>query len=859
MGEVYRARDTRLGREVAIKVLPAALAQDSGRMARFRREAQLLASLNHPNIASLYGLEDSCQPGALVMELVEGRTLAERIAAGPMAPAEALPVAKQIAAAIEAAHERGIHHRDLKPANVKITPEGAVKVLDFGLAKAADEGAASGGPETSPTLTQAPMGGGMILGTAAYMSPEQASGQPVDKRCDIWSFGVVLWEMLCGRRLFEGETGAHTLAAVLRGEANLERLPAATPPAIRELLRRCLEKDVKQRLRDIGEARITIQECLDHPRGRPGAAAAPAAGALPWVRRPVVPWTVAAAAVLLAVLAAIHFRERAPDAHPVQCLVPPPEKFFSQWYDMPVVAPDGRSVILNAGDASASMLHIRRLDSSEARPLPGTESAYFPFWSPDSRSIAFFTPGKLNKIDLAGGPPLVLCDVPRGIAMGGTWSREGVIVFAAGTGIMFRVPAAGGEPKPVLPLDQSRQETAHNWPYFLPDGKHFLYLARSPEAGRSGVYAAALDSKITKLVVSGETNASYASPGYLLFTHQETLFAQPFDAGKLALEGVPVPIAQGVGRIPGPEPGSLYSASNNGVLAYRAGRSVNRRLVWYERGGKRLGTAGEPGPYHQFAPSPDESRLAVIRQAVGGVAWDIWLLELRSGIFSRFTFSPSNEHDLVWSPDSREIVFNSDRNGGLDLYRKPAGGGEEERLLEDSGSIFPEDWLKDGSIVYLGPRGETIYRLPLAGERKPQPVFHSEFPKDEVHVSPDQRWVAYSSHESGRWEIYVAPFPKFTGRRQISTGGGCQPVWRKDGRELFFLSLDGKMMSVDVKAGASFETGPPKILFEARLQPVPSQGQYAATADGRKFIVAEPVEEAEPTEIVLNWTAKLTR
>jgi Tol biopolymer transport system component len=443
--------------------------------------------------------------------------------------------------------------------------------------------------------------------------------------------------------------------------------------------------------------------------------------------------------------------------------------------------------------------------------------------------------------------------------MGGTWNREGVIVFAS-SGPLRRVSASGGDPKPVLSLDKSRQETSQLWPSFLPDGRHFLYLSRSSDAAKTGVYAASLDSADTKLVLNGETMPGFAPPGFLLFTRQETLLAQPFDTGKLQVRGEPVPVAEGVGQMFGGVPRSLYSVSTNGVLVYRSGNAPDLRLVSYGRDGKRAETIGDPDRYQQIALSPDETRLTVERMDTKTNTWDVWLLELRSGILSRVTFDPGNEWDAVWSPDGRQIVFGSDRKGHLDLYRETIGGGEEELLIENAERKVPEDWLKDGSILYTNQQGKTIYRLPLTGDRKPEVLLQTEFDKDEPHVSPDQRWIAYGSNESGRWEVYVASFPKFTDRRQISTSGGGQAIWRKDGKELFYFGLDGKMMAVDVKAGATIETGVPKVLFETRLRPAPTLDQYAVTGDGKRFIVTEPVEEsAKPTTVILNWTAKLPR
>jgi Tol biopolymer transport system component/predicted Ser/Thr protein kinase len=844
MGEVYRGRDARLNRDVALKVLPEVFAKDAERMARFEREAQVLASLNHPNIAQLYGLEER----ALVMEYVPGETL-EGI--GPLPVDEALHLARQIAEALEYAHEKGIVHRDLKPANIKITPEGQVKVLDFGLAKALDDEPESVNPSHSPTLSLAATRAGVILGTAGYMSPEQARGAAVDKRADIWSFGVVLYEMLTGRHTFHGETVSDTLAAVLKTDPDWSALPAGAPV---RLLRRCLERDRKQRLRDIGDVRLEIDEILHAP---PEQRAAPAPAAAPPKSRERLAWA-AAAGLFLAVLAVsfLHFREKPAEVRPVRFQIFPPPKTTYAAVDSPVLSPDGHRLVFSAGATQDKpSLWLRSLDTLAAQPLPGTEAGYLPFWSPDGRFIAFFADQKLKKVDTTGAPPQTLCDIGPG--RGGTWSQDGTILFASVGNPLRRVPAAGGEPKPVLRLDSAPQEM-QIYPWFLPDGRHFLYYSGFADAGKSGIRSGSLDSAETRPVLAAQTNFAFAPPGFLLFARQQTLMAQAFDAGKLHVSGDPFPVAEGVGRFVGT--GARFSVSQTGVLVWRGGGSASTQIASYTRDGKRLAAAGEPRSIWQFSLSPDEKRLALEVADTRSNNRDIWLLELTGSIFSRVTSDPATETDPVWSPDGRELVFASSRKGRPDLYRKVVGGPPEELLLESADAKYPAQWLPGGSIGFLTQNGKSFFRLPLAGDRKPVLLFQSEFDKDQLSVSPDGRWVAYNSSESGRPEVYIASFPGFTERRQISNSSGCQPLWRKDGKELFYLTLEAKVMSVDIKGAATPEAGVPRQLFAVPVRVNPILSQYAVTADGRKFYFLESLDEGPvPMTVTLNWTTGLTR
>jgi serine/threonine protein kinase len=864
MGEVYRARDTRLKREVALKVLPDAFAGDTERMARFQREAEALAALNHPNIAQIYGVEER----ALAMELVEGKTLA-----GPLPLETALNYARQIASALEAAHEKGIIHRDLKPANIQVTPQGVVKVLDFGLAAIAQT--STGGASNSansPTLTISPTIPGMILGTAAYMSPEQARGKPVDKRADIWAFGVVLYEMLTGQRLFEGETISDTLIEVATREPDWDRVPQK----VRRLLRRCLEKDPKKRLRDIGDFESLLED-------------APPEGSVPPTApsRPRLGLVIATAlfAAVAAVVSFIHFQEKPPALpEPVrfQIPVPPKNNFASGAF----VSPDGhRIAFVAAGQRGRNVLWIHSLDSLESRPLAGTEGAYQMFWSPDSRFIAFIVPGKLKKVEASGGPPQTVCDV-LGSWRGGGWSRDGVIAYGVvGQGLM-RIPEAGGAASPLTTLDSSRQESHHSSPSFLPDGRHFIYLRASTTVGKSGIYLGSLDSKPeqqgSKRLVATNSSAAYAPSsdsgvGHLLFLREGSLMAQPFDARHLELAGEAVPIADGL-----PDSGPpLFSVSTTGVVAYRTGGvgAPTTQLTWFDRAGKLLGTIGEPGQYNTVALSPDGTRVAVSRndpQAAGrgafGSAWgntDIWLHEFLRGTSARFTFDPALDWMAVWSPDGSRIIFSSDRDGPSNLYQKVSNGaGNEEALLKSNEAKFSYDWSQDGRFLLYAVAGQKfgIWALPLTGDdHKPMPYLQTD--AFQARFSPDSRWIAYTSEESGKKEIYVQPFPVASGGRwMVSKGGGDQPRWRRDGKELFYISADSKLMSVEIAAApGTFQAGIPKALFAA---PIWGGGggnaltRYDVTADGKKFLINSlPTETAaapsSPITVVLNWQQTL--
>ena len=882
MGEVYRAHDSKLGRDVAIKVLPDAFARDTERMARFQREAKVLASLNHPNIATIYGLEDSGATHALVMELVEGPTLADRIQSGPMSIGEALPIAKQICEALEYAHERGIVHRDLKPANVKVTSDDAVKILDFGLAKAIEGDPSSIDIANSPTISRMATQAGVLLGTAAYMSPEQAKGKSVDRRADIWAFGCVLYEMLTGKMAFPGESVTDILAAVIRAEPDWSELPAATPARVRVLLQRCLQKDPKQRLQAIGDARISLDEVLAGTP-EPSSAAATPVSTPPWRR--ALPWIAAGSLALVAAFFAfVHFRETpAAPADIVRFTTPLPEKTTAPPIVPFALSPDGRQLAFGTnGPDGVLRLWIRSLDSLEARPLTGSEmsSVSLFFWSPDSRYIAFRDGGELKKIDVSGGPAQVLCDV-KGPVIGGAWRRDGMILFGNVNAGLMKVSESGGVASPVTTLDPSRKEILHGFPTFLPDGRHFIYWRVSATPGSSGVYIGSLDAnpaeQSLKQLVATTYGPAYVpfsggGSGQLLFMRDRTLLAQPFDARRLEVTGEPVPLAERVGAFQGY---GYFSASTNGVLVYRSDAAGVSQLTWFDQQGKGLGTALEPAGYDTVSLSPDGTRAVVSRSDDPSKPSleTLWLVDFSRGTSTRFTFGSSSAALGTWSPDGSKIIFGSNAGGAYDLYEKLASGVTGEQLLLKSGDDkWPTSWSRDGRFLFYQSSGRSVTKgdlwvLPLEGDRKPFSFQSSGFNSDDGQFSPDGRWVAYVSDESGRNEVYVRTFSPATattgsdtgGKWLISTAGGTEPRWRGDGKELYYLAPDNMMMAVEISANPAFSAGVPKSLFQAPRYPsFISENHWDVTRDGKRFLFAAQSTQA-PFTVVLNWQAGLKK
>jgi Tol biopolymer transport system component len=865
MGEVYRATDRNLGRDVAIKVLPEAFAQDAERLARFEREARTLASLNHPNIAIIHGLEQSDGVRALVMELVEGPTLADRIAPGAIPVDEALAIGKQIAEALEAAHEQGIIHRDLKPANVKVRDDGTVKVLDFGLAKMV-EGPAEAGHYVrstvtmSPTITTPAMTQlGMILGTAAYMSPEQAKGKPADKRSDIWAFGCVLFEMLTGKKAFDGEDVTETIAAVVRATPDWSRLPTGTPQPVRRLLERCLEKDLKNRLPDIGVARLDLKDALAgiNTEIQPAAVAA-----TPSPRAARLAWSVASMAVLAAAALAAFVYLRAPGESAVyRSHIVPPANLGGDPAGRLAISPNGRRLVFVAPNESGrNVLWVRPLDGLSAQPLAGTEDGMHPFWSPDSRFIGFTAAGKLKRIDASGGPAIALADAS---AIGpGAWNSDNVILFAP-TNLtpIHRVSAAGGTLTPLTTLDTSAGESAHRFPFFLPDGGHFLYTAYGGNVPR-GLFVGSLDGSVHTKLIDGGSNAAYAN-GFLLFVRDATLMAQPFDPNRLALTGDPVPVAERV--LTQPARASTFSVSQTGELVYLTGE-IGRQLQWVDREGKLIRTIGERRTgYSDLHLSQKGDRVAVSIQAGLGDAPDIWTYDLERGTPMRLTSEPGIENAPTWAPDDSRIVFQSNRkNGSFDLYERPSNGsGSDALLLEGDGPKNPTSWSADGKFILytLGSPASAnrdIWALPLSGDRKPFPFQNARFQEGEAQFSPEGRWVAFTSDESGQSQVYVAPFPGPGGRWPISTGGGRLPRWRRDGKELFF-EVPGGIAVAEVSGDKDvFHVGPTRFLLRGVLGGG-ARRRWDVAPDGQHFLVALENSEDEivPITLVVNWMAGL--
>ena len=846
MGEVYRARDTKLERDVAIKVLPEGLAEDPERLARFEREAKVLAALNHPNIAQIYGIEQ----GALVMELVEGQTLA-----GPLPLDTALNYGRQIADALEAAHEKAIVHRDLKPANLKVTPQGVVKVLDFGLAAVMQGPASSDGdPANSPTLTMRATQVGMILGTAAYMSPEQAAGKPVDKRADIWSFGVVLFEMLAGEKLFGGgETISHTLADVLRGPIELKRLPGETPEAIRELLRRCLDRDVKNRLRDIGEARVAI----DQPRGRVPAAPAPSGGKQ---KR----WAIGLAVMTLIAAGASFgwWRATQPVARPVMRFSVDlgPDAVAGSRTTV-AISPDGTRIAYPVRGADGiQRLATRLLDQPNATPLAGTEGSADPFFSPDGQWIAFDANNKLKKIAVQGGAPVTLCDAPAD--RGGSWGSDGSIILAPlSAGGLVRVSSSGGTPQPLTKVGDGI--ATHRWPQVLPGGRAVLFTHNGSTSRfeDGSVAVLSLESGQVKTLQVGGYFGRYlpgaGGGGYLLYVHQNTLFAAPFDLNKLELRGTPSPVVEDVAGDPATG-GGQFDVSQNGTLVYLSGKvtASSYPILWLDSGGKTLPLISKPGAYGAPTFSPDGKFLA--HTAPGAKGAEVWVYDITRETSTQLTFTAPGNREIAWAPDGKHIVFGSSSPPEALWWIRADGSGEPQRLLEGR-TVRPLSFSSDGHHLIYSENSSglpDLWILPFDSAAldhpkpgKPEPFLRTPFVDVDAAFSPDGRWIAYSSTETEQagGDIFVRPYPGPGGKWRISTSGGKFPIWSRAGRQLFFLGGADRIMTVDYTAsGDSFVAGKPRVWSDRRvLRPADFIRDLDLAPDGRRFAVFPETETGE--------------
>ena len=886
MGEVYRAADSTLKRQVAIKVLPPGLASDPDRLARFQREAEVLASLNHPQIAAVYGLEQGSNMKALVMELVEGPTLADRIARGPLALDEALPIARQIAEALDAAHAKGIVHRDLKPANIKVRDDGTVKVLDFGLAKLSDpETPGSPGdsdPSQSPTLTSpaARTGLGVILGTAAYMSPEQARGRSVDKRTDIWAFGAVLYEMLTGARAFDGEDVTEMMASVVKSTPDWAALPADVPQPVVTLIQRCLAKDRNERVGDIAVARFLLTDPATL-RGFPIAAATTAS------RRPAMAWALVAALLLGGAAGALlgwrlprqpadvpavthlHMGVAPADHLPATSSIRPSRTAIA-------ISPDGRVVVFSAARGGAAQLYRRPLDRAEATPMPGTDGAAGPFFSPDGAWIGFWADNKIKKIPAAGGPAFTICDLPPGGVWGAGWAQDGTIFFATRTGIA-RVSADGGTPAVVTEPEGKR----HLLPQPLPRGNAILITELSSEDHGSSQWEKAnvvlhsFDGGDERVILSGAADARYVETGHLVYMKTGTLMAVPFKLQSQQVTGSPVALIEGVMQAVnapnlGDETGAgQFAVSAVGTLVYAIGGIgpvVQRSLVWVDRTGRVQPVAASAGAFLNPRLSPDGRRIAVTVRRGATRASDVWVYDAERGAPTRVTFDGGNTS--LWSPDGKRLVFGAGR-----LFVTNAdGSGTPERLTSGDANQVPASGTREGAIAFLQrtPGGlHGIWVLPAAGDRKPSLFLESRFTLWHPAFSPDGRWMAYVSNESGALEVYVQPYPGPGERVRVSIAGGSEPLWTSNGRELVYRAggpEERQFLSAPIVSLSPFRTGPPRVLFRAKpgeYDATAPVGAWDATTDGQRFLMLRnqvstdaPVKEMH---VVLHWTEELTR
>jgi len=857
MGEVYRARDTRLERDVAVKVLPAHLSSDLSLRQRMEREAKAVSKLSHPHICTLHDIGHQDGVDFLVMELVEGETLEHRLTKGSLPPQQTIRFAAQIADALATAHTRGITHRDLKPSNIMLTNTGT-KLMDFGLAK-------ESGPAplqaalTEMTAEQSKLTvEGTIVGTFQYMAPEQLEGKEADGRTDIFALGEVIYEMATGTPAFAGKSRASLITAILSSEPQpMAVLQPMTPPALERVVKKCLAKDPEERWQDTSDLSSELS-WIAESGGHTGAAM-PLTSARR--ARDRLAWLISGALAVALIIVTILWRPPRPEQ----------TTYFYAPLSFPArdiaVAPNGHTIVVVAYLESArkDALWIYELGSPGARSIADTEGASYPFWSPDGQFLAFFADGKLKKLEISGGPAQTICDAPSG--RGGTWNEDGVIVFtpdAAVGGSLYRVSASGGTPTPISTPDRSRGEDSHRWPMFLPDGTHYLYMAAnfSGQKGVDAIFVGSLESKEKRFIVEASANAAYAAPGYLLFYRDRNLLAQRFDLKRFALIGAPTTILTEVQRVAVKR--AVFAVSGNGLLVAQTGSVItSSQLAWFDRKGNEVGVVGTPGMHGNVSIAPNGRLVAVDKTDVGSQNTDVWTYELQRNSAKRLTFDPSYDAAPIWSPDAARLVFYSNRHHGLGLFMKNSDGAQQEKgIVHDDFDIVPNDWSRDGKYI-LYTRGADLWFVTLPG------LTSNEFLKaasvlTNGQFSPDGKWVAYASNESGKWEIYVTSFPESRGKWQVSMGGGEQPRWRGDGKELFYLSSDEKMMAAPVTIGTSFNAGTPIALFPATPRQAVSRVDlfvYDVSQDGQRFLILTQMKQAETAlmSVVLNWSAKLKK
>jgi serine/threonine-protein kinase len=876
MGEVYRGRDTKLKREVAIKILPEEWARDTDRISRFQREAEVLASLNHPNIAAIYDVQEAEGSRFLVLELIEGETLADRIQRGPIPVNEALNIAKSICEALEAAHEKGIVHRDLKPANVKITPDGKVKVLDFGLAKSMENSPASVTLSNSPTLvnSMAATNAGIIIGTAAYMSPEQARGRKADVRSDVFSFGCVLYEMLTGRRAFQGEEVSDILASVLAREPDFTALPPKVTPQIRKLLQRCLEKDPKRRGQSAGDLRIEIEDALAGPADQVATAASP-----PVIGN--VTLAVIAAAAIVAFGITIFLWAPWHKAMPAAPLRLSSELGADVGLAASVpgnsalaLSPDGSMLAFVGAKDGPAQIYIRRLEQLQASPIAGTSGASSPFFSPDGQWLGFFADGKLKKVSVTGGAAVTLADAPT--SRGGSWGEDGNIVFHPNPqGGLLRVSSAGGKAEPLTKLEQG--EVTHRWPQVLPGAKAVLYMssgAGGAAENNSDIVVQSLSSGTPKVLLRGY-HPQYAASGHLLYINAGTLFVAPFDLNRLEVTGQSLPAVERVSAQVA-SGAAQFAVSQTGAFTYLPGQSTGNEspILWLTRDGKTAPLRTMPSNWSNPHFSPDGQRLAIDIFS-GNI--DVWIYEWMRDTLTRFTFDPGNDQKPVWTPDGKRIVFVSDRaKGQINLYWQRADGtGEVQRLTESSYPQVPSSFHPSGKYLAFNeatPKSNNdLMILPVEGDEtsgwKPgkRSVFLSTPANEqEPMFSPDGRWIAYISDESGRNEVFVRPFPGPGGKWQISTTGGAETSWSRTGHELLYRAPDNRIMVASYTAeGDSFKADKPRLWSEQAVLPLPRQRTFDLHPDGERIVAAVPTsvreEKLDKVTLIFNFFDELRR